>query len=185
MGRAAIRTVGNLVYSVLTTNGNMADGVALFHANHGNLGSGVIATSTVDAIGALMARQTDGTGNTLNIEMAYLIVPRTLKGLAMQVANSEFEVGTSTKTNTAPNYVRGSFEVVADARLDGTSTAVWYAAGNPAVHDTIEVAYLDGNQAPTLEQQGGWTVDGVEFKVRMDAAVKALDHRALAKSTGS
>ena len=50
------------------------------------------------------------------------------------------------------------------------------------MHDTIEVAYLDGNTAPTLEQQGGWTVDGVEFKVRIDAGVKPLDFRGLAKN---
>lgn len=187
MGRAAIRTVGNLVYAVLTGNPNMSDGVALFHADHDNLSTGVISSANVDALATLLARQTDGSGNTLNIEMAYLIVPRTLKGSALMVANSEYEVGASstTKNNTVPNIVRGAFEVIADARLDATSTAVHYAAANPNVHDTIEVAYLDGNQSPTLEQQGGWTVDGVEFKVRMDAAVKALDHRGLARTSGA
>lgn len=187
MGRAAIRTVGNLVYSVLTTNGNMSDGNPLFDALHSNLSTGVISSANVDALATLLARQKDATGNTLNIEMAYLIVPRTLKGAAMMVANSEFEVGASstTKNNTTPNIVRGAFEVIADARLDATSTAVHYAVANPNVHDTIEVAYLDGNQSPTLEQQGGWTVDGVEFKVRMDAGVKALDWRGMARTSGA
>lgn len=188
MGRAAIRTVGNLVYAVLTGNPNMADGTALFHADHSNLSTGVISSANVDALGTLLARQTDGSGNTLNIEMAYLIVPRTLKGSALMVANSEYEVGTTIGTNranTVPNIVRGAFEVIADARLDATSTAVHYAAANPNIHDTIEVAYLDGNQSPTLEQQGGWTVDGVEFKVRMDAGVKALDWRGLARTSGA
>jgi ATP-dependent protease ClpP protease subunit len=186
MGRAAIRTVGNLVYSVLTTNGNMSDGVALFHSTHANTSTGAISSSTIDALATKLARQTDATGNTLNIEMAYLVVPRTLKGAAMQVANSEFEVGpTTTKNNTVPNIVRGAFEVIADARLDATSTTAHYAVANPNMHDTIEVAYLDGNQSPTLEQQGGWTVDGVEFKVRMDAGVKALDWRGMAYTTGA
>jgi len=187
MGRAAIRTVGNLVYAVLTGNPNMSDAVALFHADHDNLSTGVISSANVDALATLMSRQTDGSGNTLNIEMAYLIVPRTLKGAALMVANSEYEVGASstTKNNTVPNIVRGAFEVIADARLDATSTAVHYAAANPNIHDTIEVAYLDGNQSPTLEQQGGWTVDGVEFKVRMDAGVKALDWRGLARTSGA
>lgn len=182
MGRAAIRTVGNLVYAILNSNPNMSDGVALFHADHDNLPtSAVLSTASVDAMGAAMATQTDGSGNVLNIEMAYLLVPRALRGLALQVANSEFEVGATTKNNTTPNYMRGSFEVISDARLTG---AAWYGAANPNINDTIEVAYLDGNQSPTLEQQGGWTVDGVEFKVRMDAAVKPLDFRALAKNAG-
>ena len=189
MGRAAIRTVGNLVYAVLTGNPNMADGVALFHANHANLlASGtVISSASVDGVAAAIAKQTDPTGNTLNINMAYLIVPRVLKGLGMQVANSEFEVGatTSTKSNTIPNQVRGAFQVIADARLDAASLTAWYGAANPAINDTIEVGYLDGNATPTLEQQGGWTVDGVEFKVRIDAGVKALDSRGLYKNPGA
>jgi hypothetical protein len=185
MGRAAIRTVGNLVYAVLTGNPAMSDGVALFHANHSNTSTGVLSTAAVDALATKLARQTDPSGNTLNIEMAYLIVPRTLRGLALQVANSEFEVGTTNKNNTVPNFVRGQFDVIADARLDSASTAAHYAAANPNTHDTIEVAYLDGNESPTLEQQGGWTVDGVDFKVRLDAGVKALDFRGLAYSTGA
>jgi len=185
MGRAAIRTVGNLVYAVFTSNPNMSDGVALFHASHANLLTGaVIATSSVDLADAAMAKQKDATGNTLNIALAYLIVPRALKGLAMQVANSEFEVGLTAalKANTAPNWMRGNFLVVADARLDVTSASNWYAAANPMTSDTIEVAYLDGNSAPRLEQQGGWNIDGIEFKVSIDAAVKALDWRGLIKN---
>lgn len=183
MGRAAIRTVGNLVYAVLTANAAMADGVALFHANHANLlTAAALSTTSVDAMDAAMAKQVDATGNTLNIGLNYVIVPRALKGLAMQIANSEFEIGTATKNNTTPNWMRGVFEVIADARLDGTSASNWYGVANPNLHDTIEVAYLDGNSAPTLEQQGGWTVDGVEFKVRIDAGVKPLDFRGIAKN---
>jgi ATP-dependent protease ClpP protease subunit len=183
MGRAAIRTVGNLVYAVLTSNPAMADTVALFHATHNNLlTAAAISTTSVDAADAAMAKQVDASNNTLNLGMAYLIVPRSLKGLALQVANSEYEIGSSTRNNTTPNWMRGVFEVIADARLDTVSSTTWYGSANPTMHDTIEVAYLDGNSAPTLEQQGGWTVDGVEFKVRIDAGVKALDFRGLVKN---
>lgn len=185
MGRAAVRTVGNLVYAVLTTNPNMSDGVALFHANHNNLMTGaVLSTASIDLMATAMALQKDPTGNTLNISLAYIITPRTLKGLAMQIANSEFEVGatSTTKANTVPNWVRGAFEVIADPRLDAASASNWFGAASPGVNDTIEVSYLDGNDRPTLEQQGGWTIDGVQFKVRLDAGVKALDFRGLAKN---
>ena len=37
MGRAAHRTIGNLVFAVLTKNLPMADGINLFHADHNNL----------------------------------------------------------------------------------------------------------------------------------------------------
>jgi hypothetical protein len=70
--------------------------------------------------------------------------------------------------------------VVADARLDGAPTQ-WYLAADPNTTDTIEVAYLNGNESPMLDQMDGFDVDGVKFKVRIDAGVKALDHRGLYK----
>ena len=183
MGRAAIRTVGNLVYAVLTGNPTMADGVALFHASHGNLLTGAaISTTSVDAMRVAMAKQADTNTNALNIRLGYLIVPVALEGAARVVRESEFEVGASNRNNTVPNTVRGTFEVISDARLDLVSATNWFGAGNPSVFDTIEVAYLDGVDTPTLEQEKGWNVDGVEFKVRLDAGVKALDYRALAKN---
>ena len=190
MGRAAIRTIGDLVYAVLTGNPNMSDGVALFHATHSNLlTAGAISTATVDAMRVAMAKQTDGTARALNIRLGYLLVPVALEGTARVVRDSEFEVGTldttnklSNRNNSVPNMVRGMFDVISDARLDTASSTNWYGAGNPAMFDTIEVAYLDGNKTPVLEQERGWNIDGTEFKVRMDAGVKALDYRALAKN---
>ncbi|HEB94330.1 MAG TPA: Clp protease ClpP [Gammaproteobacteria bacterium] len=188
MGRAAIRTVGDLVYAVLTSNPAMSDGTALFHANHKNLLTGAsIMTETVDKMRVAMATQKDSTAKgatALNIRLAHLIVPVALEGTAKVVAESEFKVG-GNEDKTIPNSVRGTFDVIADARLDADSATAWYGAAAAGMHDVIEVAYLDGNDMPYLEQQQGWTVDGAEFKVRMDAAVKALDFRTLAKNPGA
>ncbi|CAN7365577.1 Clp protease ClpP [Acidovorax sp. LjRoot118] len=185
MGRAAIRTIGDLVYAILTANPNMPDGVALFHATHGNLLTGAApSTASIDAMQSAMALQKQG-ASVLNIGMQYAIVPRALKGVANVVRASEFEVGAATRNNTTPNSVRDTFEVISDARLDAASTTAWYGAGNPAMHDTIEVNYLDGNDQPYLEQRQGWNVDGTEFKVRIDAGVSPLDFKALAKNPGA
>jgi len=187
MGRAAIRTVGNLVYSVLTSNPAMSDGVALFHANHKNLlTSGALSTAAIDAMAVAMGLQTDGDSNAtaLNIPLAYIICPLALRGLANTVRTSQYRVGDAdTKmANTAPNIVKETFEVIADARLDKVSSTNWYGAANPAQFDTIEVTYLDGIETPYIEQQQGFTTDGAVFKVRIDAGVKALDFRTLAKN---
>jgi len=185
MGRAAIRTVGNLVYAVLTGNPTMSDGKALFHADHKNLaGAGAApSTATLDAMRVAMATQKDRSGNSvaLNIRPTYLLVPVALEGATKVVVESEFD---PSKTQRVPNSVRGIAEVISDARLDAASAAAWYAAANAAATDTIEVAYLDGVQSPTLEQEEGWKVDGLEFKVRMDAGVKALAWEGLYKNPG-
>lgn len=185
MGRAAIRTVGDLVYGVLTSNPNMADGNPLFHANHGNLlTAAAINTTSIEEARTKMARQKaqGQTTGSLNIRLAYVLCPVSLQGVANTVRDSEFEVGATAKNNTVPNSVRGAFEVVADARLDDASTTNWYTAASPTLHDTVEVAYLDGNRTPTLETQNGWSVDGVDWKVRMEAGVKALDCMTLQKN---
>jgi hypothetical protein len=185
MGRAAIRTIGDLVYAILTSNPAMRDNVALFHANHKNLmaGSG-ISTGSVDAMRVLMGKQTDGNA-ILNIRLAQLLVPLALEGTASVVRDSEYEVGAASKNNTIPNFVRGTFEVISDARLDAASATGWYGTANSSVTDTVEVSYLDGVESPTLEQQDGWNVDGVEFKVRMDAGVAPLDFRTMVANPGA
>jgi ATP-dependent protease ClpP protease subunit len=184
MGRAAIRTIGDLVYAILTSSRKMADGKELFHVDHNNIGAGsTITTAAVDAMRVLMGRQTDGNA-VLNIRLAHLLVPLALEGTASVVRDSEYEVGAGAKNNTVPNSVRNTFDVISDARLDVVSPTRWYGTANQNVFDTVEVSYLDGVETPTLEQQTGWHVDGVEYKVRMDAGVSPLDWRTLVQNPG-
>ncbi|ABQ38500.1 ClpP-like prohead protease/major capsid protein fusion protein [Bradyrhizobium sp. BTAi1] len=188
MGRAAKRTVGNLVYGVLTVNANMADGKPLFHTAHGNLATGagsVMSADSLDAGRAAMAKQVDPDANAvaLNIRPSFLLTPVAMQGKAHQFMASQSEPG---QNNAAvANRVANMAEVISDARLDVNSATAWYLAGSPSQYDTIEVDYLDGVAQPVLEQREGWNVDGVEFKVRHDAGVNLLDYRALYKSAGA
>lgn len=181
MGRAARRTVADLVFEQLTSNPTMSDGQVLFHADHKNLktGSG-LTVSTFDALKSAMAVQKNG-GATLNIRPRFLLVPVALESTARALMASQFD---PSKTQRVPNPVAGMAEVITDARLDDVSTSHWYLLADPMMYDTIEVQYLDGNPNPVLEQQDGWNVDGVEFKVRMDAGAKALDFRTMGKNAG-
>jgi len=184
MGRSAARKIGDTVYSVLTANAAMADSVALFHANHSNLGSGAPSVSAFDTARNSMAKQVDISGSAvLNIRPGFILVPVALEGTSKVIVSSQYDPDTANKLQRA-NMVQGLATVVSDARLDVASTAVWYMVANPSVYDTIVVAFLDGNQTPVLEQQAGWTVDGVEYKCRLDVAAKAVDHRGMFKSTG-
>lgn len=189
MGRAAKRTVGNLAYAVLTANAAMADGVALFHADHGNLAAAAAAPSvdSLDAARAAMAKQKDPDAHAtaLNIRPKHFIVPVALEGKARVLMTAEKDPNASNANSAKPNHVNGLATVVSDARLDAASATAWYLAADANVHDTIEVAYLNGNETPMIDQQDGWKVDGVEFKVRIDAGVKAIDYRALYKNAGA
>jgi hypothetical protein len=187
MGRAARRTVANLAWAVITDNAALSDGVALFHtADHGNLASSGAAptVATVDAGRVAMAKQRDpdSIAAALNIRPAYFLVPVELEGTALVLMNSEFNPA---NTQRVPNSVRGIMEVISEARLSINSATAWYMAANPNAADTVEISYLNGVETPVIEQQPGWNVDGVEFKVRIDAAVKALGYRGLYKNAGA
>ena len=188
MGRAAKRTIGNLVYAILTDNAALADGIALFHASHGNLGTAAApATASFEEARMKMARQKDpdSIATALNIRPAYILAPVAVGGRANVVVKSETEILSGQANSKVPNSVQGLAQVITDARLDDASTTAWYMAADPARFDTIEVLYLDGVETPTLENKDGWSIDGTEFKVRMDAGVAVLDYRGLLKNAGS
>jgi ATP-dependent protease ClpP protease subunit/phage major head subunit gpT-like protein len=188
MGRAAHRTVGNLVYAVLTGNVVMPDTFALFSAQHKNLGTGAGSAMGVNALDAgrvALGKQTDkdAIAVALNIRPKYLLAPIALQGTAHQLIASQTEPG---QNNAAlANRVANMAEVITDGRLDIASLTSWYLSADPATSDTIEVSYLNGVQTPTLEQREGWNVDGIEFKVRHDAGVNLLDYVGLYKGAGA
>ncbi|MBS7546240.1 ClpP-like prohead protease/major capsid protein fusion protein [Ancylobacter oerskovii] len=183
MGAAARRTINKLVYGVLNTNPAMADSVALFHATHGNLAAGagnVGVTSDVYAKSlAAMRKQKEG-DVTLGISPKYVLTPMEHYAAVRQIFLSATELGQANPS--VPSKVAGEVVPIADAELDLSSgTLATYLAADPNAFDTVEVMYLDGNESPLLEQQDGWKIDGVEFKVRSDFGVKAWGYRGLRK----
>ena len=190
MGRAAARTVGYLVYLLLTSNGKFTDGKALFHADHKNLIAKDMDMVGLDEARKLMRLQEDANGDSLNITPAFVLVPAALESAARRAilsSSSVFPVGDESTINQNPgiiNVVKDMAEVIVEPRLDKANSKEWYVAAAKGM-DTIEVAYLDGMDTPYLEEQVGFTVDGVAWKVRIDAGVAALDYRGLLKSSGA
>lgn len=180
MGRAARRTVGNEVYKILTAGQTLADGVDIFHASRNNSNTTAFGADGLKALKAKMRTQKDPDSKaSLNITPRYLIVPAALELDALVLTTSSSVPGA---TNEARNPFAGMAEVIVEGRLDDASPTKYYGAADPGMYDTIEVAYLNGVQAPFLDQQQGFTIDGTEFKVRLDFAARALDFRGLFKS---
>ena len=184
LGQAAKRTIAKAIFNLINSNPILADGFALFSAEHGNLLPGTtISTASVDAMRQAMALQKDKDGNIIRVPLKTLLTPVALGGTARTVQTSQYEVGGS-KNLTTPNIVQNTFEVIDDGRLDAASATAWYGVANSAVVDSIVVGYLDGNQTPYLEQHEGFTVDGVAWKVRLDAAPAVADYRGIYRNPG-
>lgn len=183
LGRSAHRTIGDLVYSILTDNAKFVDGKPLFSTDHGNTND-VASLMSPDALGELrrqMRLQRDAFGASLNISPSFVIVPAALESAAIRVLNSTSIHGLDMNSGIA-NPVNNMGKLIVESRLDSSTIPYWYLAAEQGA-DTIEVAYLDGVDVPYLEQQEGWTSDGVSFKVRIDAGVAPLDYRGLARGT--
>jgi ATP-dependent Clp endopeptidase proteolytic subunit ClpP len=181
MGAAAKATIGDLVYAVLTKNPTLSDKNALFSKEHSNLATGGVDVSSLDGARKLMRLQKEGE-RSLNIRPAFMLVPVALETQANQTIKSASVKGADVNAGIN-NPIRDFAEIIAEARLDAASETEWYLTAAQG-RDTIEVAYLDGVEVPYIDQQDGFTSDGIATKVRIDAGVAALDYRGMVKSSG-
>lgn len=188
LGRSAKRTIEADVYKMLALNGGLGpaleDGKTLFHADHGNIGTGaVLSVESIDADRVKMGSQMDVGGNDfLDLEPAVLLVPNSLGGQARVINDAQYDPDTANKLQR-PNMVRGLFRDIVDtARLTGTRR---YMFADPNVAPVLEVAFLDGADTPFLEMEQGFTVDGSRWKVRLDYGVAGVDYRGAVTNAGT
>ena len=184
-GTAIATLESDIVWAIVTNNAAMGDGVALFHATHKNLASAGTALTTA-SIGdgrAAMAKQFGLDKKTvLNIRPSFLIVPVSMELSAEQLIAQNLVPAKA--ADVVPQSIR-SLAVIAEPRLDTVSTSGWYLAASPNQIDTIEYAYLEGQQGAYIETRNGFDVDGVEIKCRLDFGAKAIDWRGLYKNAGA
>jgi hypothetical protein len=95
-------------------------------------------------------------------------------------------IASSDQTKVVPEWVRSLVPVV-EPRLDNsTGTATnWFLFTDPALIDTLEYCYLEGQQGVYIETRQGFEVDGVEIKARMDFGAAAIDNGTAAFATGN
>jgi len=185
-GVAAATLESDTVWGIITSNPNMGDGVALFHANHANLNSGAGSALALAGLGAGMAAMAKQKGldgvTVLNVQPRYLAVPVALQLTAFQLVASNLAPAQS--ANVVPDYIR-ALTPIAEPRLDAVSATAWYLFASPDQIDTIEYAYLEGQDGVYIETRQGFDVDGVEIKARLDFGAKAIDWRGMQKNAGA
>ena len=187
MGRAAARQVGDLVYAVITGDVKLSEqsGATLFNTTEGNLAA---SATVIDSANMALARKylrtvTDPSGATLNITPAYLIVPAAIETTAQVFLRTAMVPGSA---NNDVNVFANSMQLVVEPRLDADDVNAWYVMGAPGREvDTVAVGWLDGRQEPFLEQQEGFSVDGMQYKVRIDCTAGALDWRGMYQNAGA
>ena len=179
MGQAARATIAKLVFALLTGNAIAQDGKALFDASHKNTLTGAaLDVTSIDKAIQLMNGFVNARGEPLAIEPEFMLLPTSLYTRAKQVLGSASVEGADANSGII-NPIRDIVPALKSARLQVADPKSWYLINKEA----IEVSYLDGIDTPYIEQQNGFTVDGVSTKVRIDAGVNVIDYRGIVKVT--
>ena len=180
-GASAANLESDILYSILLSNPAMGDGTALFHANHGNLGTAAAITEeSLTAMLRAFAVQKDLDGRAITVLPRNIIVPP-----GKRMVEIHKQLATTTPGSTAEvNPYSNRFSVVEEIRLVNTAGPdPWFAATDPAF-GAVEYAYLAGQEGLYTEHRVGFEVDGIEFKARHDFGAKAIDWRGLYKNPG-
>jgi hypothetical protein len=172
---------GDIVYGILTGAHKMSDNKNLFHADHGNLAAAGAAIDDValGAARAAMRKQKGAQGRVLNLTPSFLIVGPDNETVANKYTSASFVAAKAGDVN--PNF-NTSLEVVVEGRIDSKD---WFMSAAPGLIDTVEYAYLEGEEGLYTEQRVGFEVDGLQIKARHAFAAKAIDFRGLYRTPGA
>jgi hypothetical protein len=177
----AAGTEGDIVYGILNANANLSDGVPLFAAGHNNLAAAgtAISVASLSAGRAAMRKQTGPQGRVLNLAPDFLIVGPDKELEANQFTSVQYVAAKGLDINPAFNT---SLEVVVEHRVPGNA---WHLSASPARVDTIEYAYLEGEEGLFTERKEGFEVDGLLIKARHVFAACGIDYRGMYRNPGA
>ncbi len=175
-GGAAKRLESKLVYDRLQASTAMADTKALFHADHGNLGtSGAISETTMDELVQKLKNQK----NLDNVDYLDLQARFLLCGLQNEVAARKFLATIIANQTSNVNPFAGSVELVVDPRITSKN---WFLAADKSVIDSIVLYRLLGKEKPVVSTRNKWETGSFQIKVEHTAAAQAMEHRGIAKN---
>lgn len=195
MAQKAARVRPDLCYAILLANGTMADGVALFHADHSNLGtSGTLAQATLISNYTAMSLLTE---NSVNIDTSpnLFLGPPSLNFTIAGLLESAALITGATTPVPDKNVTQGLVTALIEKRLEngvtdpntGTahsgSATTWFLVNTNA--PTVEVAYRRGTgRVPRVRSfmldKGQY---GMGWDISLDIGAKALEFRSMRKVT--
>lgn len=185
LGRAGKRTIENKVFALLAANPVMKDGVALFHATHGNLAEtgAVPSVDSLEAARMAMASQMDIGGNEyLDIRPAIWLGGLSKGGDVRVLVGAQYDPDTANKLQK-PNKVNGIVQNIVDTpRISGNE---WYLFGDPTVAPVVEVVFLDGQSEPMLAMEEQFNTGGVNYRVELPFGVGATGYEGAYKNPGA
>jgi hypothetical protein len=197
--RTARRKENLIAVATLIANPTMSDGQPLFSVAHNNLaqapGCAHPSVPTLEAAITAMGLQVgmnpdqDGDGGSaaipLEIEAVGLLVPRGQAFGTRSIINSAADP--SQQNPAVKNPLAGEFPkgVRGLGQLSLADTDAWYAYGDPsAAGGGLVLAFLQGEEAPTVASEIDFGTDDLKIKVVHNLGCAPSDYRGLFKNPG-
>jgi len=164
MALAAKNTLYEFVFDFFRTNPVTYDGVAMYHATHGNLFTGALSSTEYKAHRLAMQKMTrSGSSKRLATSPAMILVPFELQDTVYDM----FVRG----TNNDKTFIQSlNPEIITvDYWLDATD---WVTLASPNVLPALEIDFLDGREEPELFVQDSPTSgslfsnDKITYKIK-------------------
>ena len=188
LGRGSGLKINDVFWATFINN------AAFFKADNKNYISG--ATTALGIEGLTEAEvafmdQVDSDGKPIGIMPAIMLVPTALSAMATQLYKSvELRDTTSSTKYPVANPHQGKFRTevsryLSNSHYTGYSSKAWYLLADPGDLPVIEVAFLNGQESPTIETaEADFSVLGIQMRGYHDFGCALQDPRGGVKAKG-
>ncbi len=189
---SAKRTINKQVYTILVKNPAIFDGAPLFDDAHHNVvkTAGAPSIDSLQKIMLKLLRQVDPFGEAITIQPKHVIVPVGYGFLLSQLLETAVldAEGIGSHTVNALYKYRNQLQVIEEGTLNalaGEGNAVpWFMVGDPSYAKSLQVDYLNGQEAPTIRRSEVPGQLGYVWDIWLDWGITAVDYRGIARNSG-
>jgi hypothetical protein len=188
LGRGSGLKINDVFWTTFLNN------AAFFTAGNNNYLVGATTALGIDGLTAgevAFLNQVDAEGKPVGIMPAILLVPTALAAIGSQLFKSlELRDTTANAKFPVANPHQGRFRVevsryLSNTTYPGNSSKAWYLLAEPADLPVIEVAFLNGQESPTIETaEADFHVLGVQMRGYHDFGVALQEFRGGVKAKG-
>jgi hypothetical protein len=188
LGRGSGLKIHDVFWTIFLANSSF------FTSGNKNYLTGADTALTIDGLTkaeVMFLDQVDSDGKPIGIMPAILLVPTALSAMGTQLFKS-LEIRDTTASTKYPiaNPHQGKFRAevsryLANTKYTGASAKAWYLLADPADLPVIEVAFLNGQESPTIETaDADFNVLGIQMRGYHDFGVALQDPRGGLKAKG-
>ncbi|WP_298434550.1 hypothetical protein [Geobacter sp.] len=187
LGRGARRGLARVVWNPFINNATYkGDNKAIFHADHGNLGSTAYGVTSALAAKTAMFQQTEpNSGERLGLRPVCVCFPAELFGIVSNVNNFTPQAVAVENGNSMYGFFKPEG---LHQNIFMTDANDWMMFADPNEVEIVELAFLNGQQEPQMfiannPTQGQMFLNGgLQYKITHDYNAEVVDYRGAYKA---